>query len=119
VLQIGRHHDDLDAYLGRCGCRAWAYLTAANPRSQRLGEAENKARMVELQSRLTTLGYTFLTGDSVAVAPALHGDWPPEPGLLVLGIDRRQACALAGVFAQNALVFGRCGGRAKLLWLSF
>lgn len=119
VVQIGRRHGDLDAYLARCGCRSWAYLTAANPRSQCLGEAENKARMADLQGRLTALGHSFLSGASVAAAPALHGDWPPEPGLLVLGIGRRQACALAAAFAQNALVLGRRGGRAKLLWLCF
>lgn len=119
VLLIGRRHGDLDAYLARSGCRGWAYLTAANPRSQCLGEAENRARMAVLQGRLSALGYSFLSGESVAAAPAVHGDWPPEPGVLVLGIGRRQACVLAGAFAQNALVLGRRGGRAKLLWLSF
>jgi len=38
--------------------------------------------------------------------------------LLVLGIGRRQACALAGACAQNALLCGRRGGRAQLLWLA-
>jgi len=102
----------LDALLAARGVEEWAYLTAWNPGGQRAAEAANRAAQARLEAELAAAGRPFLRGASVADA----GDWPPEPSLLVLGMPRAEALALAARYGQEAIVAGRRGGVAELLF---
>jgi hypothetical protein len=76
-----------------------AYITAANPHSKPQSVQKNDLahhRLLSLVARYESI-------------PAESRDpvrqFPPEKGLLVLGIDRYDAMAVGRVLGQNAIVF--------------
>ena len=116
VITIGKRHPLLDEALRAKGCRTWAFLTAANPRSRCLSDADNRQRLHALQERLKPIFVQIFSGESLAARAGRP--WPAEPGFLVQGISVAEASALARSFGQHALVYGQLGGEAKLLWLT-
>lgn len=113
-IRIGQHSPDLDAALVKRGVRSWAFLTACNPRSEQLTEAENARRMSELSTSLDAYGYQYWQGEGVGD----DSEWPQEPSFMVLGIRREEATKLAECFGQYALVSGEIGAPAELVWTS-
>lgn len=113
AIRVGARSDDADALLAAAGADAWAFVTACNPRSVVLADADNAARMAQLAQALRSRGFAHLAGASVADA----GDWPAEPSLLVVGLAEDEAVALARGFGQHALVVGRRGEPARLVWI--
>lgn len=111
ALRVGQPSAALDGLLRERGLDEWAYVTAHNPASERLSAEENTARQKRLLARLA--GYPLLLGEAVADA----GDWPPEASVLVLGIRREDAVSLARGFGQRAILAGRRGGSAQLVWV--
>src|SRR5262245_36066440 len=73
---------------------SWAFITACNPRSVRLPDAENVARMAQLEGAVRALSLKFVHGDGAA----RDGSWPPEPSLLIFDIDETTACELGRRF---------------------
>jgi hypothetical protein len=110
VIRIGESHPDLDAILRASGCETWAYLTAFNPGSVRLSDAENDRGQRELEDALRPLEHPMFPGEGVGD----DGTWPPERSILVLGIEREAALLLGRRFGQRAIVCGRLGGLATL-----
>jgi len=111
-LRVETRCPTLDRWLRAHGADVWAYLTAANPRSEMLPAVENAARTAALRERLVGFGLPFLDGCSVAD----DGEWPPEESFLVAGLDPSAACRLAEEFGQNAFLAGRCGEPVSLCW---
>jgi len=110
VIRVGERHPELDAILRAAGCGTWAYIRAFNPGSVRLSDAENDARQRELGDALRQLGHPMFPGEGI-------GDdetWPPEPSVLVLGIEREVSVQLGRRFGQRAIVCGQHGGSATL-----
>jgi len=112
ALRLGERSRALDRILAQHRVRSWAFVTAWNPQSQVLAPWRNAARDAELRQALGRAGYGWL--------PALgEGDdpgWTPEPSVLVLGMSGRDAARLGRRFGQNAVVIGKLGGRAMLVW---
>ncbi len=102
----------LDALLERNGVEVWAFITAWNPESRPLSAEENDARHAELLQAIEASGWQFVEGAGIPV----NSDWAPEASLLVLGISRDDAVALGRRFGQNAIVAGRRGGTAELVY---
>lgn len=113
VIRVGARSADVDALLEAAGVEAWAFVTAANPRSRPLSAAENSARMSRLAAIVRQRGLASCAGAGVAA----DGAWPPEPSLLILGIDEADAVALAREFDQHAILVGRTGAPARLVWI--
>ncbi|HUY32625.1 MAG TPA: DUF3293 domain-containing protein [Pirellulales bacterium] len=113
AIHIGQFDAELDRLLADHGCRAWAYLTAHNPRSQRLSADENQRRQARLERELRAGGWICFSGEGVGA----RGDWPPEISTLVLGVDEATATRLGEVFEQNAIVVGQFGKPAALALL--
>lgn len=113
VIRSGARSAELDALLDASAADGWAFITASNPRSVRLGDADNARRMDALRARVRALGLPHFPGAGVAIG----GDWPAEPSLLVVGIAEADAVALAREFEQHAIVAGRRGGPARLVWV--
>ncbi len=111
-LRIGAPHRELDALLENRGLTHYAYLTAANPRSQPLSDAENHKRQRKLMLQLAEDGWQALQG----VAKGDAGDWV-EPSLLVLGIGPDDARAIGEACEQNAILVGELGGTPQLVFL--
>ncbi|HEY2250326.1 MAG TPA: DUF3293 domain-containing protein [Planctomycetaceae bacterium] len=113
-FRIGECCPALDRLLSETGFNDWVYITACNPGSRRLSDAENARRMDELEARLHALPCVIYHGRGVGTI----GDWPPEPSLLVQGLSENQGLDLGRSFGQAAIVAGRRGEPARLVWVT-
>ena len=113
-LRCGKPSEPLDRYLAAAGADHWAFITACNPQSTRLGESENVERMARFVDFVRHRGLRTL----VAAGRSDACDWPPEPSLLVLGIEESEAIELGRMFDQHAIVVGSRGGPPRLVWVS-
>ncbi len=111
-LRIGEPNKKLDRLLGAQNTSCCAFITAWNPHSELSPVWRNVSRHRALLSVLKRSGIRWLN----ALAQGDQSDWPPEPGVLMLGIGRSQAVQLGRRFAQNAVVIGRRGAAAQLAW---
>lgn len=112
VIQVGQLVPSLDVLLGEIGVEEWAFLTAYNPRSQLLEPSHNQQRQQRLRSELESTGLGVVPGEGAGLEPG----WEPEPSFLVLGLDRDSALDLARRYEQHAIVVGKRGERASLVW---
>lgn len=110
ALRVGEASEPLDRLLGPH--ESWALVTADNPRSVPLPPEENRKRRCALRAEVRWPSFP-----TVAVADPQPGaePWPPELGLLLLGIGRKEALALGRRHEQNAILFGRKGGPVEML----
>ena len=113
AIRCGERSTDADELLVAAGVETWAFITACNPRSARLSDADNAARMDRLAKTIRDRGLPYLPGAGEGDDP----DWPAEPSLLVLGIAEHEAASLARVWDQHAVVVGRRGEPARLVWI--
>lgn len=109
-LRVGEPNSALDGALVALGASRYAFLSAANPGSVVLSDADNGRRHGELLERLRAVGLAAVSGESCAA----DGGWR-EASLLVPGLDREAARALAREFSQVALLWGAVGGPVELL----
>ena len=110
VLRVGEPSPALDRCLEARGAKCFAFLTAANPGSKPLAEAENARRHARLLARIRETGLEAIAGES---CEATSGGWR-ERSLLVVGLDRERALALARKLGQLALLVGEIGGAVEL-----
>jgi hypothetical protein len=113
-LGIGERSPALDRHLEAVGASSWAVVTACNPGSVPLDEEENRRRTAELARRLSDAGWS--TRPAAGLDP--DGRWPDEPGFLVEDAPGGALRALAGELGQAAIVAGRRGGPAELIWIA-
>ena len=86
------------------------FITACNPLSQSLSDAENTLRQQRLQSQLKQMGFACLPGEGRPLRPG----WSPEPSWLVPGLSLPQACELGRRYQQHALVWAGSDGIPQL-----
>jgi hypothetical protein len=111
VLRVNEASAPLRACHDAFGVECSAFITAWNPRSQAVPLHENEAAMARLRQRLAAMELRCLRGEGVDPA----GDWPGEPSLLVLGLDRGAAVSLGAQFEQNAVVCAGADGIPRLV----
>lgn len=112
VLRVGERSEAIDAWLALAQQDTWAYLTSDNPGSRLLSEAENADRRAALFGHIGRAGWPCCRGRAVAD----DKNWPDEHGFLLAGVSHGEAVALARLFGQNALLFGRVGAVVELVW---
>jgi hypothetical protein len=71
-----------------------AFITACNPFSQELTDAENAVRQTELAAELKHRSLSYLQG----VGQHPSGNWPGEPSFLALGLALEAAKSLGKVY---------------------
>jgi putative PIN family toxin of toxin-antitoxin system len=98
VIRVGERNSALDELIGDAGSAA--FVTAANPGSERQSDEENARRTEILRQALATR-WPYAAGEGGGP----EGTWEPEPSFLVLGISRIEAADLAREFGQNAFVW--------------
>lgn len=113
-LRIGTPDGTLAAWLAGEGAADWAVLTACNPASKRLAEAENRVRQAALEIALLEMGLEPYTAENVAD----DAGWPAEESCFVTGLPADAARGLAARFGQNALVCGAADGVPRLVWVT-
>jgi hypothetical protein len=112
VVRIGEKSPPLDDWLQAHDHRSWAIITACNPMSRELPEAENARRQQLLEEVLSVGGYSWLEAENMGE----DGAWA-EASLFVTGADIKYIEALGVAFQQYAVVTGGVGGAAELLFL--
>jgi len=88
-----------------------AYITAANPHSQVKPSLENEMA----HGRLRALSSRYRSFPAESLDPVRQ--FPPERGLLILGIERWEAMSIGRILGQNAVVFMEKNGVPELLVL--
>jgi hypothetical protein len=111
-MRIGRPHRALDRALRAAGATRWACITAFNPQSLALPARDNRRRDAALKRRLRESGIRWHPTEAVAD----DGAWNPELGVFALGVSRAWAQQIGREFDQTAVVWGRVGGKAELVW---
>ena len=111
VIQVDRTNSTLDTLLRGTGHATWAYITAFNPGSVPLSEAENEVRQQDLEDVVRRLGNPTYRGEGIGT----DRSWPSERSILVLGIERQAAMGLGVRFGQRAIVWGELAGPAVLV----
>ncbi len=112
VLKVGEPSERLDRLLEVHGAASAAFVTAANPRSEKRSAAENAEAMGALDGILAAAGYPRYPGEGRNA----ERSWR-EPSVLAIGIFRANAQALGRLFGQNAVVFIEKGKAPELLLL--
>ncbi|RKH20853.1 DUF3293 domain-containing protein [Corallococcus praedator] len=111
VLRVGATHPLLDAALTAHGHTSWAFLTAWNPHARAHGSRTNARLQRTLRGLLEARGHHPVS----AVGVADDRSWFEE-SLFVPGMSRDEARHLGGLLRQKAVLQGRVGGVAELLW---
>ncbi|MDN3652692.1 DUF3293 domain-containing protein [Thalassotalea ponticola] len=101
VMNIGQKEPTLSRYLHRFDQPTAAFLTAYNPMSKRLTEAQNEQRHKQLIASLNKQNMKYLTG----YGAGKDDSWPAEKSVFILNITKQQADQLALEFEQAAYVW--------------
>jgi hypothetical protein len=101
ALRIGHPCDELARVHSEREVTCSAYITACNPGSAPLNDADNHQRQLALSAELTRRGLYFLPG----VGQHPSNGWPGEPSYLVFGLSLEEAMALGRDWEQNAIVW--------------
>lgn len=102
VLRIGQPAPAaITALQKKAGLRQrGSIITPCNPRSEKLDSAANRERLSQFRTRLQQ--------DHIRWLPTTNrdpsGDWPQEPGALLIDCSPEYALTLAHEYGQNALV---------------
>ncbi|RYZ34464.1 MAG: DUF3293 domain-containing protein [Myxococcaceae bacterium] len=111
VLRVGATHPLLDTALTAHGHASWAFLTAWNPHARARSARTNERLQRSLRDLLEARGHPSVS----AVGVADDRSWFEE-SLFVPGMSRDEARRLGALFLQKAVLWGRVGGVAELLW---
>jgi hypothetical protein len=113
VLHIDQPCPALAAYYARRRISASCVITAWNPHSQPLGDAENRVRQARLEQALQQAGWHWLR--TVAAHP--RNGWPAEVGCFVQEMCAGTAIEWGRHFEQNAIVCCGPDATARLVLL--
>ncbi|WP_342241680.1 DUF3293 domain-containing protein [Inquilinus sp. OTU3971] len=110
-VRIDRRNPEAEAWLAGRGATGAGFVSADNPRSRLVPAAVNDAARQRLAEAVRRRG----AGAVPHTGAGLDGAWPPEQGLLVLGLPVAELTALAEDFGQNAIVWFAPGQPARLV----
>lgn len=111
TLRIGRYSEPLAGLHAEYAVSSSAFLTAYNPYSKQASPESNMAVQRDLLAELEARDLKWIEG----AGRDPSGKWPPEPSVLVLGIEYHAANDLAVKFEQNAFVFADCHAIPQLI----
>lgn len=110
--RIGRIDAQADARLQAHGCRLhWWIVTPCNPRSRRLSDAGNDARLARLEAELRQRHWRIHPSHSAAP----DGRWH-ERGFCIFDAEIEAVTDLAQRYEQNAIVGADLGVAPALHW---
>ena len=112
VVNVGRQSADFDRVLASRNAETAVIVTAFNPRSVVLPDAENRARHAQLTALLEARGHDYALGEGRDPT----GHWQAELECVVFGIAVEAGLDLARAFDQNAIVFVRRGAAPELVY---
>ena len=101
TMKVGQYSSELNSIIKKSKHSSAAFITAYNPYSQQLSDAENVARQEQLKIEIAKRGLTAIEG----IGQHPSNQWPGEPSLLVIGLSNAAAATLARQLEQNAFVW--------------
>ncbi|NSX16782.1 DUF3293 domain-containing protein [Cupriavidus taiwanensis] len=101
TLRIDQPSAALAALHRALGVECSAFITAANPFSQRCDDAANARRQQALAQDVVQMGWRAI--DALGAHPS--NGWPAEPSFLVPGLSLADARMLGEKYQQNAVVW--------------
>jgi hypothetical protein len=107
VLKIGQPFASVDGFAGHSRL---AIVTACNPFSEVLGDAENAERQAVLIEAVAAAGLEWFH----AAGFDAQEKWVPEPSLAILDPSNQQLDAWMEAFGQNAVVVADIGRQTAL-----
>jgi hypothetical protein len=113
TLLVDEYSPELAALHLKHGVTCSAFITACNPNSVALSEAQNMMRQTDLAVDLQQLGLDCLE----VIGQHPHNDWPGEPSYLVFGLAMQAAKTLATRLEQNAFIWSGEDAVPKLVLL--
>jgi hypothetical protein len=113
VLRVGDVSKPLAGTHKKFGVDCSAFITACNPWSEGLSEADNAIRQEKLLQALRMRSLRWIDG----IGQHPNNQWPGEPSVLILGLSLAAAKALAKDFEQNAFVWSGLDARPQLVLL--
>ncbi|MFN0204067.1 MAG: 2-amino-4-hydroxy-6-hydroxymethyldihydropteridine diphosphokinase [Bacteroidia bacterium] len=111
-IRVGEENEQLTQYLQQNQVLEWAFLTAWNPFSEEFSFSENGKRNEALETLLSD--YKRWKGEGVGE----NSGWQPEESFFIENITLEKAKTLGRQFQQNALLWGKYGEPAQLIWLN-
>lgn len=100
ILKVDEPSDFLGRALKLHRASRAAFLTACNPRGQRLDEKQNRERTERLKDDIKARWPRY---EAEGADPL--GDWPNEASFLIIGIEIEEAVQLANKYEQNAILY--------------
>jgi hypothetical protein len=94
------------------GADSAIFITAYNPHSQLLSDADNQNRNTELEQWIIVNGHLVIKGQGEDPTE----NWPPEASFLIPQLGMEEGKALGRYWEQNAVVFLRVEDVAQLVW---
>lgn len=113
TLRVGQANADLLSAHKRQRVDCSAFLTACNPFSLSVDEADNMAKQAALAKELSRRSLVFLQG----VGQHPSNEWPGEASFLVFGLTLEAAKALGSRFEQNGFVWSGTDAVPRLILL--
>jgi uncharacterized protein DUF3293 len=110
-IRVDQTSPGLDAELMHRRVTTWAFITAWNPRSQRLSSRENEGHQLDPNTNY----YDPVSRSRKGEGKALDAASAAEASLLVFGIDEASARVSAESHGQLAIVVGKRHGSARLV----
>lgn len=101
TLRTDNPSTELATLLLESGSRCAAFITACNPYSWPVGEAENTRAQQQLATELQASGYAAIP--AIGLDPS--GEWQGEESFLVPGLALEEAKVLGRQYAQNAILW--------------
>lgn len=113
ILRPDIHSVDLANLHQRYGVKSSAVITAWNPYSEQLSDADNAKRQSQLMESLSDTG--LQTIEALGKHPT--SDWPGEKSIFILGISLSDVSTLGYDFEQNALIFSSADAVPRVIRL--
>jgi len=113
TLKVGDFCPTLSALHAAASVECSAFITACNPFSQELDDAENALRQVALAHTSRQRG--LITLDGVGLHPTNR--WTGEASFLALGLSLSDARSLGAEHGQNAIVWAGADAVPQLILL--
>lgn len=110
-LKISETSQAADQLMSDIGIRRITVLTAWNPGSELLDEADNHAWNQQLRLKIEMLRKPFWEGVNIAV----DDSWPAEEAFWIADLNSFERDQLANEYQQNAVVEIEKGGIATLV----
>ncbi|HMV45251.1 MAG TPA: DUF3293 domain-containing protein [Leptospiraceae bacterium] len=110
-IEVDKRSDFVDKLLIDKGVTSYIFITAANPHSLLVSEAENEKANLELENQIKQKALFYCKG----VGESKDGEWK-EDSFFVLGISLKEGMSIAKQFSQNAFLYGRKKTKTRLIW---